>query len=90
MAATLERNYKEMPVSVGLANDGNVVELDDRDHQPRGKILPDRRRRGVAAAAARVPQGRQRLIFSPGGTRGAGAPPPLSSDSPAVEAGPAW
>ncbi len=27
MAATLERNYKEMPVSVGRANDGNVVEV---------------------------------------------------------------
>lgn len=27
MAATLERNYKETPISVGLANDGNVVEV---------------------------------------------------------------
>jgi len=27
MAATLERNYKEVPVSVGLANDGNMVEV---------------------------------------------------------------
>ena len=27
MAATLERNYKEIPVSVALANDGNMVEV---------------------------------------------------------------